>query len=133
VKLTASDFFHLPVMERRHKDRHNAEMSENQQQFRPTFIRAWRKHRGLTLEQLAARLGDMVPSNLSMLERGLRGYVQNTLERIAAELGTDASTLLSRGPKDGDDIMEIWDHAKPNQRRQIIEIAKTITRDGESQ
>lgn len=118
-------------MERPTKDRHNAEMDENQQQFRPTFIRAWRKHRGLTLEQLAARLGDMVPSNLSMLERGLRGYVQNTLERIAAELGTDAPTLLSRGPKDGDDIMEIWDQAKPNQRRQIIEIAKTITRPDE--
>ena len=109
-------------------DCHNAEMAKNQQQFRRTFIRQWRKHRGLTLEQLAARLGDMVPSNLSMLERGLRGYVQPTLERIAVELGTNAPTLLSRGPEDGDDIMAIWDQAKPSQRRQIVEIAKAITR-----
>ena len=115
-------------MERGRAVRHNGDMTQNEEQFRRTFIRQWRRHRRLTLEQLAARLGDMVPSNLSMLERGQRGYVQITLERIAAELGTTAATLLSRGPEDGDDIMAIWDQARPGQRRQIVEIAKTITR-----
>lgn len=115
-------------MEPERATRHNGEMAQNEEQFRRTFIRQWRKHRKLTLEQLAARLGDMVPSNLSMLERGQRGYTQLTLERIAVQLGTTAATLLSRGPEEGDDILAIWDQAKPGQRRQIIEIAKTITR-----
>lgn len=96
------------------------------QKLRRTFIREWRNHRGLTLEQLAARLGDMVPSNLSMLERGQRGYVQPTLERIAEALGTDVASLLTRAPTDGDDIWAIWKTAKPAQRRQIVAIAKTI-------
>jgi transcriptional regulator with XRE-family HTH domain len=99
-------------------------------QHRVTFIRQWRKHRGLTLEQLAARLNDMAPSNLSMLERGLRGYTQETLERIAEELGTDAASLLIRDPADGEAIWSLWDHAKPGQKRQIVEIATTITKTG---
>lgn len=99
-------------------------------QFRRTFIREWRKHRGLTLEQLAARLDDMAPSNLSMLERGQRGYTQETLERIAHALQTDVASLLMRNPADSEALWSIWDQAKPGQRLQIIEIAKTLTKTG---
>ena len=70
----------------------------------------------------------MAPSNLSMLERGLRGYTQETLERIAEELGTDAASLLIRDPADGEAIWSLWDHAKPGQKKQIVEIATTITK-----
>ena len=65
---------------------------------RPTFIREWRKHRGLTLEQLADRI-DMTASHLSMLERGLRAYTQETLEKIADALQTDAAALLTLNPQ----------------------------------
>ena len=99
-------------------------------QFRRAFIREWRKHRILTLEQLASRLDDMAPSNLSMLERGLRGYTQDTLERIAEELQTDVASLLMRNPADSEALWTIWDQAKPGQRQQIVEIAETITRTG---
>lgn len=98
-------------------------------QFRRTFIRPWRKHRGLTLEQLAAALDDMAPSNLSMLERGQRGYTQDTLERIAEALATDVASLLTRSPADDEEIWAIWERARPRQRQQIVDIAKTITRD----
>jgi transcriptional regulator with XRE-family HTH domain len=101
-----------------------------EKQHRVTFIRQWRKHRGLTLEKLAARLNDMAPSNLSMLERGKRGYTQETLERIAEELQTDAASLLIRNPADGEAIWSLWDQAKPGQKKQIVEIAKTITKTG---
>jgi transcriptional regulator with XRE-family HTH domain len=117
-------------MDRKRTAGQNVEMAQNQQQFRRTYIRQWREHRGLTQEQLAERLGDMVPSNLSMLERGLRGYVQPTIERIAEALGTDVASLLTRGPKESEGLWTIWDQAKPVQRQQIIEIAKTITRTG---
>lgn len=68
----------------------------------------------------------MVPSNLSMLERGQRGYVQPTLERIADALQTDVASLLTRAPKESEGLWSIWERADPNQRRQIAEIAKTI-------
>ena len=97
--------------------------------FRPTCIRQWRHHRGMTLEKLAARL-DMTASHLSMLERGQRGYTQDTLEALARALQTDVASLLMRDPSDPDAIWSIWDQAKPGQRRQIVEIARTLVKTG---
>jgi len=93
------------------------------------FIRQWRKHRGLTLQRLADRL-DMTPSHFSMLERGERGYTQETLEKLAPALNTDVGSLLTRDPTDASEIWLLWDRAKPGQRKQIVEIAKTIVREG---
>lgn len=98
-------------------------------QFRRTFIREWRQYRTLTLEQLAERL-EMTASHLSMLERGQRGYTQETLEAIAHSLQTDAASLIMRNPGDPDAIWSVWDEAKPGQRRTIVEIAKTIVKTG---
>jgi transcriptional regulator with XRE-family HTH domain len=90
-----------------------------------TFIRQWRQHRGLTLEKLGDRM-EMTPGHLSMLERGQRGYTQDTLEAVASALQTDVASLLMRDPTDADAIWSMWDQAKPSQRRQIVEIAKTL-------
>lgn len=97
--------------------------------FHKTYIRAWRTHRRLTLEQLASRL-DMTESHLSMLERGLRGYTQETLEAVAEALQTDAASLLIRDPSDPDGIWSIWDQAGQGERRQIVELAKVLRRTG---
>lgn len=97
--------------------------------FRRTFIREWRQFRNLTLEQLADRL-EMTASHLSMLERGQRGYAQDTLEAIAEALQTDAASLLVRNPADPEAIWSVWEQAKPGERRQIVEIAKTLIRTG---
>lgn len=97
--------------------------------FRRTYIREWRKHRDLTLEQLADRL-DMTASHLSMLERGQRGYTQETLEAIAHALQTEAASLLMRDPSDPDAIWSVWDHAQPGERRQIVEVAKALVTAG---
>lgn len=97
--------------------------------FRKTYIRQWRQHRGLTLEQLAERLG-MTPSHLSMLERGQRGYTQETLEAVAEALQTDVASILMRDPSDPDAIWSVWDQAKPGERRMIVDIAKTIVKTG---
>jgi len=95
--------------------------------FRKTFIREWRQHRGLTLEQVAGRL-DMTPGHISMLERGQRGYTQETLEAVASALQTDVASLLMRDPGDSEGLWSIWDRAKPAQRRQIVEIVKTLVK-----
>lgn len=65
--------------------------------FNPIKIRSWRKFRKMTLEQLAGRVG-MTASNLSMLERGERGYTQESLEAIAKALGTDVPSLFLLEP-----------------------------------
>jgi len=95
--------------------------------LRRTYIREWRKSRHLTLEQLAERI-DMTSSHLSMLERGQRGYAQETLEAIANALQTDAGSLLMRNPGDDGAMWSIWETALPSERKMITEIAKTITK-----
>jgi transcriptional regulator with XRE-family HTH domain len=94
-------------------------------QFQRTYIREWRKLRGLTLERLAERL-DMTASHMSMLERGQRGYTQETLEAIAEALQTDPASLIIRNPKDGDAIWSIWEQAKPAERELIERVVRSI-------
>jgi len=112
--------------------------------FRRTFIREHRKReKGLTLERLAERMEAIAArrklnrhavittaSGLSMLERGQRRYTQETLEVLAEALKTDVASLLTRDPSDPESIWTVWEEAKPGQRRQIVELAKTLIRTG---
>lgn len=93
--------------------------------LRRTFIREWRKHRGLTQEQLGDRL-DLTSSHISMIEAGQRPYTQETLESIAEALQTDPASLLTRNPMDPEGIWSIWDHAKEGERTMIVNIAKQV-------
>jgi transcriptional regulator with XRE-family HTH domain len=127
VKITTSEIFTHSRWNGGAGLRHVPGMLQKRR-FRRTFIREWRLHRGLTLEQLADRV-EMTASHLSMLERGQRGYAQSTLEQIAHALQTDPASLLMRQPGD-DEMWSLWDEAKPGVRRQITEIAKTLTRTG---
>lgn len=96
---------------------------------RRTFIKEWRAFRGLTQEVLAERVG-MSPGNLSLIERGLQNYTQETLEALAEALQCGPADLLMRNPADADAIWSIWDQAKPGERRMIVDIAKTIVKTG---
>lgn len=102
---------------------------------RPTFIKAWRKHRGLTLEQLSERLTvqqdlELSESQLSRIERGEQPYSQDILEAIATALRCDPADLIIRDPSDPDGMWSIYDALTGPQRRQVVEIAKTIKRTG---
>lgn len=57
-------------------------------------VRALRRHRGLTLVQLAA-LADLSHSFLSQLERGLARPSMASLDKIAAALGSSVVELLA--------------------------------------
>lgn len=101
--------------------------------YRKTYIREWRKHRGLTLEQLSSRLEELGEhtlgeGGLSMLERGERAYTQQTLESIANALNTDAASLLMRNPDDDEGLWSIWDQAAKGERQMIVDIAKTVVK-----
>ena len=93
------------------------------------FIRAWRKHRGLTLEQLAERIG-MSHQNLGKIERGKVPYTQTLLEMLAEELRCDPADLIIRDPSDPDGLWSILDQLEPVDRRRVTEIAKTLKRTG---
>lgn len=97
--------------------------------FRVTKIRQWREHRGLTLEQLADRIGT-THASLSRIERGLQPYTQPMLEAIAEALQTDPASLIMRDPTDPEGIWSVWDQAKAGERRMIVDIAKTVVKTG---
>lgn len=97
-----------------------------------TFIKEWRKFRDkMTQEQLAEKVG-MSAANLSRIEKGEQDYTQSVIESIAEALDTDVAALLTRKPKEDEPIWRVWSEATPSQRRQIVEIGKTITRGGDA-
>lgn len=98
-------------------------------QYRPTFIRQWREFRGLTLEQLADRVGT-THATLSRIERGKSPYSQPLLESLASALATDVASLIIRNPQDPEGIWSVWDQAKPGERRMIIDLARTVVKTG---
>jgi len=93
------------------------------------FIREWRKHRDLTLEQLAERIG-MSHQNLGKIERGLVPYNQVLLEALAEELRCAPADLIIRGPEDPESLQSVVSGMRPAQVVQLVEIAKTIKRTG---
>jgi transcriptional regulator with XRE-family HTH domain len=105
-------------------------------QYRRTFIRQWREHRDLTLEQLAERVKtinealETTHASLSRIERGLQPYNQPLLEAIAEALQTDVASLLMRDPSSPEDIWSVWDQAKPGERKMIVDLARTVLKTG---
>lgn len=79
---------------------------QRQRRFRRNFIREWRKHRGLTLEELEERSG-VSTSTISNIERGIHGYTSDSLERLAGALDAEPGDLLSRPPMQ-DAINDLW-------------------------
>jgi transcriptional regulator with XRE-family HTH domain len=93
------------------------------------YIKEWRKHRGLTQDQLAERIG-MDRAYLSKIESGKRRYDQPFLEAAAEILQCEPADLIVRDPSDPDGIWSIWDTLRPVEKSQVVEIAKTIKRTG---
>ena len=91
------------------------------------FIREWRQYRGLTQEKLADRL-ETTKANISRIENLKQGYTQDFLDACADALRTDTASLIMRDPTDPEGMWSIWEQAKPAERRQIVEIAKTLVR-----
>ncbi len=97
---------------------------------RKTYLREWRKVKpGRTLEAVAEELHISQPQ-LGRIERGDQPYNQDLLEALAALYGCSPADLLMRDPSDPEGMWSIWDQAKPGQRQQIAEVARTLTRTG---
>ena len=99
---------------------------------RPTFIRAWRKHRDMTLQQVCdalEALHDMHLSEgqLSRIETGKQPYAQDLLEAIADVLRADPASLIMRDPEKSE-IWSIYDHLSPVERQQVADYADFIAK-----
>jgi transcriptional regulator with XRE-family HTH domain len=91
----------------------------------PNMIRKWRKRAGLTLEAAAEKIGQTA-GNLSAMERGAQGYSRETLEALADLYGAEEpGFLLSVDPEA--DIFPIWEDASPDERAQIVAVARALT------
>jgi transcriptional regulator with XRE-family HTH domain len=102
---------------------------------RATYIRAWRKHRGLTLQKLAERLHvelevDISEGQLSRIERAATPYSQDILEALALVLRCEPADLIMRDPTQADAIWSVYDTLKPAQRQAALEILRTLGRTG---
>lgn len=92
------------------------------------FLRAWRKHRTKTLEQVADHL-HMSHSQLSRIERFEQPYNQELLEALADLYMCDVVDLLIRDPLHPEQMWTLWERAKPAERRRIEAVAETLLRD----
>ena len=107
--------------------------------FRPTFIKQWREHRGLTQQQLAERVTEYLQehgfrkkpyshASIGRIENGKMAYTQPVLEALAHGLQIDAASLLMRNPVDSQGLWSIWDQALPGERQIITEQAESLVR-----
>lgn len=94
-------------------------------QHRRWYLREWRKHRGLTQDQLAERVGISKPY-LSQLETAKRQYTQELLEALAEELRTDPASLIIRDPTDPEGIWSLWEALSPPEREQGVTLLRVI-------
>lgn len=92
------------------------------------FLRAWRKHRGKTLEAVAEQL-HMSHSQLSRIETFRQPYNQQLLEKLADLYMCDVVDLLIRDPSDPEGMWTIWEQAKPAQRQRIRAVAETLLKE----
>jgi transcriptional regulator with XRE-family HTH domain len=90
-----------------------------------TYIRAWRLHRGQTLEQLSERIG-VTHGALSRIERGLRPYNQIQLEAAASALDCRPADLLARDPTDPEEIWSLWPTLSMSERQRAIAVIKAL-------
>lgn len=89
------------------------------------FIRQWRKHRGLTQDQLAERIG-VNRAHLSRIETNGREPDLALLELLAEELRCEVADLIVRDPSKAESMWTIWEQLAPVQREQLSEIAQTL-------
>lgn len=101
-------------------------------QRQPTFIRAWRKHRGLTLAQLQDQLEtlhgiEISEGQLSRIENAKSPYAQDLLEAMAHVLQTEPASLIMRDP-DKPALWSVYDGLDPVQRQAVVDYADFIKR-----
>jgi transcriptional regulator with XRE-family HTH domain len=94
----------------------------------PNHLKAWREHRGMSQSDLADAV-DTTQGMIAHLESGRSAMSAKWLRKLADALKTTPGHLLEHDPSAlPTDIVEIWLDATPEQRAQLIDMAKVIVR-----
>jgi transcriptional regulator with XRE-family HTH domain len=110
--------------------RHNGAMADDESNGGPNHLRAWREYRQLSQVELAEK-AETTHQVIGYLERGRTQLSAKWLRKLAPILGTTPGMLLDHDPHElTGDVIDMWTHATSRERRQIADIAKTITRTG---
>lgn len=106
-----------------------ADMDDDDKNGGPNHLRAWMQYRGIKGVDLAERLGgNVTPGMVSDLANSKRALSAKWLRRLADALETTPGMLLDHDPTELDnDIIDIWSRADLRVKRQISDIAKTLT------
>src|SRR5262245_17274398 len=94
------------------------------------FLKEWRRHRGLTQEQLADRIG-IDRTIVSKIENGKLDYHQAFLEAAAEALRCEPADLLVRDPTAPAAIWSIWDQLSENQKPQALAVIQALKNTGQ--
>lgn len=95
------------------------------QHRRPTHIKAWRKYRNLTQEQLAERL-ETTSATISRVETGKTPYNQGMLEALADALQCEPADLLARPPDKDFGIAAVLDGMTDEQKRKGLALLRAL-------
>lgn len=94
-------------------------------------LRAWRKHLGMTQEEVAQRLSTD-KGTVSKLERGRQRLTDDWLQAFARAYDVKAKRLYDAPPGgDGspiDELLAIVEPAPEQLQRQILEVARTLVK-----
>jgi transcriptional regulator with XRE-family HTH domain len=127
VEFSASDFIHSLRKAIPNSPPHTVDMDKN---GGPNNLKAWREFRKMSQEALAAKV-ETTGTVISMLESGDRGLSAKWLRKLAPALSITPGHLLDHDPNDlPTDIVEIWMSADQDQKRQLVDVAKALTRAG---
>lgn len=90
-------------------------------------LKAWREYRGLSQPELAEKAGTS-HQVIGYLERGRTQLSAKWLRKLAPILDTTPGMLLDHDPHSLDnDIIDIWTVMTERQKKQTVEIARTLT------
>lgn len=91
------------------------------------YLRAWRQKAGLTLEELADKVGT-TRSVVSLLENEKRPLSAKWLRKFADALGTTPGRILDVDPNEADaEVLDIWDHIATKDRARAVRVLRSLT------
>lgn len=99
--------------------------AKKRKSFHAWFLRDWRKDRGLTLEQLAARIGS-TGATVSRLERGQQPYSQPLLEALAEALNCQPADLIMRPPGASDRLKSVLDGLSEADQKRALAVIQAL-------
>ncbi len=96
----------------------------------PNHLKAWRKHRKPTQQQLADAIDPPTTKQvIQAIETGARGLSDKWLRRLAPALGTTPGFLLDHHPDDtNNDVFDVWGRIPDDRKSEAREMLEVIAK-----